>query len=221
VLEHVAPAGTRSLDIVAVGCSIGAAPYSVASVLTQRRPELQFTIRASDIDPAVIAHARSARYKATGVFANPEIPTAFVEATFDRIDEDYVVKPAIGRRVSFEVQDALDPGLVKRVGSADIVFAQNLLYNFTPPVAKRLFANLLTLLRPRSALLIDGMDLGMRERLTYRAGLVPVDAFLQETHDAARRERAASWPWHYYGLEPFDGSRRHARWRYATVFLKG
>ena len=222
VVDHVAPAGrTRSLDIVAIGCSIGAAPYSVASVLVHRHPDLQFTIRASDVDPAVLAHARAARYATSEVFANPEIPRAFVAATFDQVAGGFVVKPDITWRVRFEVADVLDPGLARRVGTADVLMAQNLLYNFPPAQAKRAFANLLTVLRLRSALFVDGMDLGMRQHLTRRAGLAPLDAFAEEIHEAARRERAVSWPWRYYGLEPFNASHRHARWRYATIFLKG
>lgn len=221
VLDFLAPAGTaRPLEIVAVGCSIGAEQYSVASVLTTRRPGLQFTIRASDVDPEVIARARGARYVAKDVFANQDIPRDFVAATFDQVDGAYVVKPNIARRVSFEIADVLDPGLAQRLGTADVVLAQNLLYNFRPRAARRAFENICTLLRPRGALFIDGMDLGMRQRLTRRAGLVPLEYKIQEIHEDARRERAKSWPWHYWGLEPFDASRRDWAYRYAMVFLK-
>lgn len=221
VVDHLASAGAdRELEIVDIGCSTGAEPYSIASVLLRRRPALRFHIRAYDVDTAVLAQAQSARYSAKEVFENKAITAEFVDGTFDRRADAYFVKPQIARCVTFGVGDVLDPRLVEAVGKADIVLAQNLLFNFPPHLARQGFANLCTLLRSPAALFIDGVDIGMRERLTRAAGLAPLEYRIEEIHEDARRLRGSSWPWHYWGLESFDASRKDRLQRYATVFLK-
>ena len=221
VLDHVAPAGTaRPLDIIDIGCSTGAEPYSIASLLARRRPDLAFTIRAFDIDPDVLLRARAGRYSETEVLDNKVVTTEFVDGTFDRQGDMFTVKPEIARQVSFGTADLRDPRIRETVGTADIAFAQNLLYHFPPRVARRAFANLITLLRPRSALFIDGMDLGTRRRLTRAAGLVPLDYHVEGIHNEAGLLRTAAWPWVYWGLEPYHASRKDCLWRYATVFLR-
>lgn len=223
VREALAPAGdSRPLEIVVLGCSIGAEPYSIASVLTARCPRLQFRIRASDLDPASIAHARLGRYAAEGVFATATISPQFVRETFDALDggRSYVVKPEIARRVTFEIADVTDPDLPGRFGNADIVYLQNLLINLPSRIARTAFRNACRLLAPRAALFVDGMPVGLRQRLTRAAGLVPLDYQIETIHEEARLLHGAAWPWHYWGLEPFDNSRRNWRTRYATIFLR-
>lgn len=222
VVDFLAPAGTdRPLEIVVVGCSVGAEPYSAASELFRKRPGLQFTLRAFDIDPAVLVRAREARYSSNNVFQHAGIDSEFVAATFDREGETYVVKDAIRRAVTFAVADVLDPRLKAVTGVADIVLAQNLLYNLRPRDAVRAFDNVCEILRPRGALFVDGMDLTQRTRLTRGHGLEPLDFRIEAIHEDARRERARSWPWFYWGIEPYAAARQDRVRRYATVFLKG
>jgi hypothetical protein len=221
-VDALAPAGeARPLEIVVLGCSIGAEPYSIASVLAARHPELKFRIRASDLDPAVIAQARLARFSARQVFATATIPRAFVQQTFEAAsDGAYVVKHEIARRVTFETADVLDPALPERMGTADIVYLQNLLVNMPIGVAKAGFLNACRLLGPRAALFVDGVPIGLRHRLTRAAGLIPLDFQIQAIHEDARQLHGAAWPWHYWGLEPFNMARRNWRARYATIFLR-
>ena len=223
VVDVLAPAGvSRPLEIIVLGCSIGAEPYSIASVLAARRPDLQFRIRASDRDPATLEQARLARYTAGGVFATATISPDFVRQTFDAVDggRAYVVKPEIARKVTFEAADVLDPALPDRLGTADIVFLQNLLINLPSGVDKKAFRNACRLLAPRAALFVDGMPVGLRRRVTRAAGLVPLDFEIQAIHEEARQLHGAAWPWHYGGLEPFNTARRDWRARYATIFLR-
>ncbi len=219
-LDYVAPSVTgRPLRILDIGCSGGAEPYSIASELVRRRPDVAFEVAAYDIRREMLAKAESAVYTTDEVFPVETPPADFVAATFDERDGLYAVKPDITRRVTFGVADAFDPRLVEQTGTADIVFAQNLLYNFPRAVARRAFANLCQLLNPRAVLFIDGVDLDMREKLTREYGLVPLDFRVREIHDDARVIRGCGWPWHYWGLEPFSTAHRDWHRRYATVFL--
>jgi hypothetical protein len=113
----------------------------------------------------------------------------------------------------------LDAALINAVQAADVVVAQNFLYHLPRPMARRAFAHLFTMMKPRSALLIDGVDLDMRTRLTGEAGLRPCLAGLEQIHAESRAFRGYAWPRIYWGLEAFDSRRGDAQRRYATIFL--
>ncbi|HEU4994842.1 MAG TPA: CheR family methyltransferase [Gemmatimonadaceae bacterium] len=205
--------------IVLVGSSTGAEPYSIASVLRRTRPDVRFELAAYDLRNEMVERARNATYSECDVFSNNP-PADFVASTFIEREGNYVVQPSIAGCVSFGVADVMDPGLADRVGTADIVFAQNLLINFSRQKARAAFPNIARLLRPRSVLFADGMDIDLRARLTRDAGLVPLDYKIREIHEDVRTIRGDGWPWKYWGVESF-AERPDWRQRYATVFLKG
>ncbi len=209
----------RSLRVSVWGCSNGAEPYSIASVLLRERPDLELTVRAFDIDESMLAKARSGSYTHAEVFRNATLDPGFVEATFSRQGDSYRVKPAIRRHVSVESGNLLDADLVERTERSDVVFVQNLLYHLKPTEAKQAFEHICRMMKPRAALFVDGMDPGLKVRLTEAYDLEPLDYRIAEIHDEARRERGSAWPYEYWGLEPFSTSRKNWKRRYATIFL--
>jgi chemotaxis methyl-accepting protein methylase len=211
---------SEPLRVVVMGCSNGAEAFSIASVLSTKHPSLDFAIDAFDLSDAMIAQAKSGRYPREQVDRLHPPTVDFVTSTFDADEEAYIVKPAIARRVSFGVADLFDTSVIQRIGTADIVFAQNVLINFPRARAREGFQQILRLLKPRAVLFIDGMDIDLREQLTRAAGLHPLDYKIREIHDDARVIRGDVWPWVYWGLEPF-AERRNWRERYATIFLTG
>ena len=60
----------KRLKIIVLGCSNGAEAYSIASVLKNRHPSVEFKIQASDIDNEAVNKAKSARYTSEEVFNN-------------------------------------------------------------------------------------------------------------------------------------------------------
>jgi chemotaxis protein methyltransferase CheR len=214
----------RPLSIVVIGCSNGAEAYTVASLLRKDRPSLEFFIRGYDIEPEMVAKAREGFYKPEEVFVDPHFPQWFVDATFDRItsasQHGFAIKPELRARAIFEVANVLDPALNAAIGTADLIFAQNFLYHLRPSQARQAFANLMTVLYRGGALFIDGMDLGLRSRLTRHYGLIPFEEGLEEIHAEAYQERGASWPAIYWGLEPLTKSRRDWKYRYSTIFFR-
>ena len=50
-----------------------------------------------------------------------------------------------------------------------------------------------------------------------RPRLEPVPELMAEIHDGDPLVRA-DWPWHWWGLEPLDRSRKDWQTRYASVF---
>lgn len=207
------------LNITVVGCSNGAEAYTILSVLSDRRPGLSCHVRGYDINADCVDKARAAIYRREEIFNNKAITSAFVEHTFDRHGDDYVVKPSIAGRAEFATGDVLSDALVTTASRSDIVFAQNFLFHLTRDMASRALENILRMTRPGSALLIDGTDLDLRYRFVRRHGLLPVEYEIGRIHDEARWARAAGWPYSYWGLEPFMTSRRDWQRRYATIFI--
>jgi chemotaxis protein methyltransferase CheR len=208
------------IKIAVVGCSSGAEVYSIASILRNRVPEVKFTIKAFDIDEEMITRAREGEYTADEVNSDATIPYWFMQDTFHVEGNAYRVKESVKDHVVFEVADALDPSLKERSGTSDIVYAQNFLVHLKPKMAKRAFNNIVRLLKPRATLFVDGMDLGLRSRLTRSNGLEPLDYRVEEIHEEARSMRGGGWPWIYWGLEPFSRSRKEWVRRYSTIFLR-
>ncbi|MHC4569046.1 MAG: CheR family methyltransferase [Planctomycetota bacterium] len=210
----------RNLSINVVACSTGAEPYTVTSELIAKFPELDFNVWASDLHEDTVARAKAAHYTSAEVFLNDDIPDEFVIRTFDRAGDYHVVKPEIRERVSFTRANLLDPTLATRFEPADIVFAQNVFFHLDPADAVIAFDNMLGLLKDRSALFIDGMELDMKEWMTTKAGLTPLGYKCREIYSHARRHSPARWWKYYYGAEPYLVFRRGRQRRYGTIFLR-
>ncbi len=207
------------LKIIVIGCSKGAEAYSIATILKNRHPELNFRIYAYDLNEDVIKKAKSARYMPDEVYTK-RIPPRYIDTAFDRENNYYVIKKEIAQSVSFGVADALNPNLKRSIGTADIVFAQNFLFHMKPKTAARAFNNIYHLMNPKAALFIDGMDVGLRQTLTRRNDLIPLEYKIEEIHNEARITRGVGWPYSYWGLEPFSMTKRGWQRRYSTIFMK-
>jgi len=210
----------RPLKITVLGCSNGAEVYSIASVLHMSAPAVQIDIGGYDIVGEAIEKAKRAEYESQKIFNNNTITQAFVNETFTRKESLYNVKADIAANVHFDVGDVLDPALKEVAGASDIVYAQNVLVHLKPSMAIKAFRNIHSLLKPRAALFIDGMDLGMKVKLTRRYRLIPLEYEIEKIHNEARKTRGYAWPYMYWGLEPYVTSRRNSVRRYATIFYK-
>ncbi len=209
---------TLSINIVA--CSTGAEAYTVTSELIAKFPDLDFDVCASDLHEETVAQATAAHYSSAEVFLNRDIPEEFVVRTFDSAGEKHIIKPEIRERISFTRADLLDPTLGTRFEPADIVFAQNVFFHLEPADAATAFENVLGLLKDRSALFIDGMELDLKERLTAKAGLMPLAYNCRKIYSCTRRHMPTRWWKYYYGAEPYVLFRRGKHRRYSTIFLR-
>jgi chemotaxis methyl-accepting protein methylase len=219
VVDHVMASGRSEVSILVLAASNGAEAYTIASELIARRPELAFTIAASDLHEETVAKAVGATYTLDEIAQGQDVPAEFIERTFDRVGDAYVVKEHIRSRVTFTQADLLDPGLNEQFEPADIVLAQNVLFHMPPDVAHRAFANVIGLLRPGAVLLIEGMDLDQRVALTRAAGLEPMRLRTRQIHRYARRHLAPNWWDYYYGCEPYFALARDRSRRYGTIFV--
>lgn len=212
----------KSLKIIVIGCSNGAEPYSIASILKNRYPKLRFKIHAYDIYREIIYKAKSATFEHNEIFCNPKITSDFVNTTFDFAREKnlYTIKKEIAEHVYFDVADALDPNLREITGTSDIVYAQNFIVHLKPKNAIKAFNNICLLLNTKAALFIDGIDLDIRQKFTRKHNLVPLNYKIEEIHNEAKNERYYRWPLVYWSLEPLSTSKKDWQRRYSTIFLK-
>lgn len=210
----------KSLKIAVLGCSNGSEPYSIASVLKNKHPNLRFDIYAYDLYREVVYKAKTASYEYQEIYCNPKITNEFVSNTFDIEKDNFIVKQDIAKHVHFDVVDALDLNLKEKIGTFDIVYAQNFLVHFKPRIAKMGFINICQLLNSKAVFFIDGIDLDIRQRLTKIYNLNPLDYKINEIHNEAEKERFSGWPLSYWSIESFSTKKREWKRRYSTILIK-
>jgi chemotaxis protein methyltransferase CheR len=210
----------RPLEILVLACSNGAEAYTLASFLSKRLPDVDFRITAADLHQEMVESARAASYSEDEALQSQYVRPDFIAQTFDKVGERYVVKPEIRARVSFTQANLLDTELSKKLASADIVTAQNVLFHLKPNDARKAFDNIVKLLKPKSVLLVDGMDQPLRTELTLRHGLEPLDFKIKDIYQESRVHTPLDWWRYYWGSEPYSPFRRDRVRRYCTVFLK-
>ena len=220
-LDYLRASEDRKLTITVFAGSNGAEAYTIASELLARRPDVEFSITASDLHQEMVDNAVAAVYSLQEISQGLHVPSEFIARTFDKVGDDYVVKPSIRSKVTFVQADLLDPKLQQHFPPADIVIAQNVLFHMPPDLARRAFESIVRFLKCRSVLFLDGMELDMRVELTKQARLKPLDFKIREIYEYSRRHIPENWWDIYYGNEPYFPLSRDKRRRYGTIFLKG
>ena len=126
----------RCLRILSAGCASGEEAYSIAMTLRDVLPDpsWELSIRAVDLNPAMIEKALQARY--TG-WALRETPPAMQQRWFRQSGRDLVLDDAIRAAVTFEERNLNeDDTELWQAGAYDIVFCRNVLMYFTPQSAR-------------------------------------------------------------------------------------
>jgi chemotaxis methyl-accepting protein methylase len=215
----------HAVRVAVLGCSIGAEVYSILWSIRSRYPEVRVATTAVDISAEVIAVAREGTYSA-GVSDLVEEPICErmtdeeLRGMFDREGPLLRVKPRMREDIAWHVADARDPQIVEILGRQDIVVANDFLCHMEPAEAERCLRNLARLVTPGGFLVVSGVDLDVRSKVANALSWKPVTAALADIHDGDRSLRL-SWPWRYWGLEPFDKTRRDYEMRYASIFQLG
>jgi SAM-dependent methyltransferase len=215
----------RAASIAVLGCSLGAEAYSIAWSIRSRRPDIKVVIHALDISAEALEVARSGMYP-VGVseFAQEAVCERMTDdemrEMFDQEGRELRVKPWIMEGIEWRLGDARDPRLPDALGGHDVVVANDFLCHMDPPEAERCLRNIARLVRPGGYLVVSGIDLDVRTNVANALGWIPIPESIEDIHDGDRSLRQ-SWPWRYWGLEPFDKKRRDWKVRYASVFQLG
>jgi len=143
--NHVFPglvARAQAGDCVRIwsaACSAGQEPFSIAAALLKHQPNitnLDVRILGTDIDPKMIAHAKSARYHAEQLSA---IPKAFQKVILARSAEPGALKiaPDVQGMVTFSELNLMDAWPMRR--DYDVIFCRNAAIYFDKPTQARLW----------------------------------------------------------------------------------
>lgn len=144
------------IRILSAGCSSGEEPYSIAMALLDRFGEdmpRRFTLVGGDIDSAVIARAREARYSE---FSFRGVDQALRSRYFDCQHNLYALKASVRDAVVFQELNLLHPAFGAGTPAFDIVFMRNVSIYFDVPIRREIQRNLLALMSA-DGYLVTGM----------------------------------------------------------------
>jgi chemotaxis methyl-accepting protein methylase len=214
-----------AVRIAVLGCSLGAEVYSISWSIRSARPDLKTTMQAVDISEEALAVAREGVYSlgVSQLADEPVLERAAedeMRAMFDREGEKLRVKSWIKGGIRWSVADARDPQIVDSLGRQDVVVANDFLCHMEPPEAESCLRNLARLVDTGGYLVVSGIDLDVRTKVANALRWKPVNDSIEDIHEGDRSLRL-SWPWRYWGLEPFDKSRPDWNVRYASAFQIG
>jgi chemotaxis protein methyltransferase CheR len=191
---RIAAAGsTRTLALLSAGCASGEEPYSLAMALRDRVDAgWRVTIRAIDMNPAMLERAARGRYTS---WALRETPPELRRRWFRRDASEYVLDARVREMVAFEERNLTEEDeSVWRPGSYDVVFCRNVIMYFTPEAARAVIARIARALMPGGFLFLGHAE-------TLRG--VSQDFHLRHTHDTFFYEKRD-------GSEPVAGDEASA-----------
>ena len=127
--------GTRRLQVLSAGCASGEEAYTLAIVLRESVDlSWQLSIRAVDINPAMIEKARRARYTAWALRATD---AGIQRRWFKQEDREFALDPAVSKAVVFEERNLTeDDADLWKPESYDFVFCRNVLMYLEPAAAQ-------------------------------------------------------------------------------------
>ena len=137
-----ARAPVRTLNVLSAGCASGEEAFSLAILVRERAldPGWKVTIRAVDINPAMLAKAARGCYSA---WALREAPADVQQRWFRSAGREFILDESIRGAVSFqEINLAQENTELWAPAFYDVIFCRNVLMYFTPEVAQAVVARL-------------------------------------------------------------------------------
>jgi chemotaxis protein methyltransferase CheR len=164
--NDTAPAPVR---ILSAGCSSGEEPYSLVMALMEKYgPSVArlFTFAGGDINSAVLAKARAARYTN---FSFRGVPAAIRQRYFERDRWGNQLRDEVRKLVGFHELNLLATEFPAALQDFDIVFFRNVSIYFDTPKRKLIQQNLARLMKNDGILVI-----GTAETLANDLGVLPL-----------------------------------------------
>ena len=173
-----ARAETKQLRILSAGCASGEEPYTLAILVREAAldPSWSVSIRAIDLNPAVLAKAARGRFSP---WALRETPAGVQSRWFTRAGSELVLADEIKNAVTFEEQNLVEPSALPP-GSYDVIFWRNVMMYFTPDCAQAVVARVSRALAPGGYLFLGHAE-------TLRG--ISNDFHLRHTHDTFYYQR--------------------------------
>ena len=187
------PNARGPLRILSAGCASGDEAYSLAITLRERIPEmprLGVSVVGFDINPAILAKAKDARYASWSLRGTtPEMRDKY----FQKDGKHFILDESIRSMVTFEERNlAVEDGTRWEPEQYDVVFCRNVIMYLVPEAAQLAVARLTRALAPSGFLFLSHAE-------TLRG--LSQDFHLRHTHDTF-----------YYQKREKDGLEPVPRW---------
>jgi chemotaxis protein methyltransferase CheR len=152
---------SRCLRFWSGACSTGQEAYSLAMLLLEHFPKLSswnIRIEGTDLCAEAIEHAHSGRYRRIEI--NRGLPALFVERYFDRVGEDWVVKPEVRKLCHFRQANLCHTHLpfARADDRFDVILLRNVMLYFAQETRKTLLAGVHRLLAPDGVLFLGASE---------------------------------------------------------------
>ena len=129
-------AAGESVRIWSAGCSNGSEPYNLAGIILDNisdAPSRDLRILATDIDTKSIQKARAGLYSQDFV---QKLPDKHKQKWFDRVEDQYKIKPKIQEIVKFNILNLMDEWPIKK--KFDAIFCRNVMIYFSVQTQEKL-----------------------------------------------------------------------------------
>lgn len=127
------PDGT--LRAWSAGCASGEEPYTLALIWEMRfaaqYPNLKYGVLGTDREAELLARAARACYRRSSL---RELPAAWIERAFERVDDEWCLSPALRNAVQLELQDLRK---TLPVGPFALILCRNLAFTYFDDAEQR------------------------------------------------------------------------------------
>jgi chemotaxis protein methyltransferase CheR len=152
---------SRTLRIWSAASSTGQEAYSVAMLLLEHFPSVanwNLAIEGTDLSSEVVGRAQAGCYHRIEI--NRGLPARNLVRYFDKVDEDWVVKPEIRKLCHFRQANLCAPTLPfnRSTDRFDVVFLRNVMLYFGAETRRTLLAGIHRLLAPDGILFLGSSE---------------------------------------------------------------
>lgn len=152
---------TRSLRFWSAACSSGQEAYSLAMMMREYFPLLaswDIRIEGTDICTEVVERAQAGRYHRIEI--NRGMPARFIVKYFNRVLEDWEIKPEIREMCAFRQSNLCGPQFpfARATDRFDVVFLRNVMLYFSPETRKMLLERIHRVLEPDGFLFLGASE---------------------------------------------------------------
>jgi chemotaxis protein methyltransferase CheR len=135
-----------ALKLWSAGCSTGEEPYTLAMVMMNRFPHVNFTLLASDIDEEVMNKAKLGAYQAKSV---ENLPKVYLTKYFSRNGDSILISDEVKQKVRFMKHNLLRDAFDHQY---DIILCRNVVIYFTEDSKAHLYRKFFAALKPGGVL---------------------------------------------------------------------
>lgn len=161
----------RRLRIWSAACSTGQEPYSIATLLADKFPELEswdIKIIASDLSDTVLDKARTGRFSKLEI--NRGLPAAMLVRYFEQNLTEWTIREAIRKKVEFRKINLAEVWPI--LPRFDLVFLRNVMIYFETETKRKILSRMRHVLAPDGYLALGSSETPLT--ITHELKAVPI-----------------------------------------------